>query len=266
MIEETKSQPNLRRINLATMVSIIALGLATLLSYFLVDERVFSWLWRHPSDWPKNDWVQALGLLGKSYVLVWLLLNWICISGRTRLATIGLLALLLAGPIVHPVKLLTRRPRPQHVIKAHLEQEDTSEVIQSWSFPSGDTAAVFAVATAFAPSVAWPWIPVLFTISSAVSLFRVVVLAHYPSDVCAGAAIGIFSGWLILRITRRWLSPDWFRLDRYRSIAGLGVVLIPLFIGLFKGVDDLLIFLKSYGVLFAGIYLVTKAGMWSKWL
>ncbi len=266
MIEEKKSQPHLRRINLTIMVSIIALGLATLLSYFLVDERVFSWLRQHPHDWQKNDWVQALGLLGKSYVLVWLLLNWICISGRTRLATIGLLALLLAGPIVHPVKLLTRRPRPQHVIKAHLQQEDPNGVMQRWSFPSGDTAAVFAVATALAPFIAWPWIPVLFTISSAVSLLRVVVLAHYPSDVCAGAAIGIFSGWLILRISRQWLSPDSFRLDRYRGIAVLGVVLIPPFIGLFKGVDDLLIFLKSYGALVAGIYLIAKAGTWSKWL
>jgi membrane-associated phospholipid phosphatase len=264
VIEEKKSQKHLRRINLATMVSITALDLGALLSYFFVDERVLSWLWQHPCDWTKNNWVQALGLLGKSYVLVWLLLNWIYISGRTRLAIIAMLALLLGGLIVQPVKLLTHRPRPQRVIEARLEQEDTSGVIKSWSFPSGDTSVVFAAATALAPFVAWPWIPILFALSSAVGLFRIAVLAHYPSDVCAGAAMGIFSGWLILRISRRWLPPDWFRSDRYRTIAGLGVVLIPLFIGVFKGVDDLLVFLKSYGVLFAGIYLIVTVRMWSK--
>jgi hypothetical protein len=54
------------------------------------------------------------------------------------------------------------------------------------------------------------------------------------------------------------------RFDWCRGAAVLAVLLIPILFGLFKGLDQLLIFLKTYGLLTAGIYIIVKAGTWSK--
>lgn len=256
----------LRRSDLSILIAIVVLGLAAALSYFFLDARIISRLCQGPNNWHNNDWVEAFKYLGKTWVPIWLLLVWIRVSNRLRPALTGLLALLLLIPIVPPLKVLVGRPRPREVIAASSGAQENNGLDQSLSFPSGDTATVFAVATALACFVRWPWILILFTAASGVGFLRVTVLAHYPSDVCVGAAIGIFSGWLALQIDRRWVSLESPRFNWCRGTAVLGVILIPLLIGLFEGVNDLLIFLKTCGVLTAGIYLIAKAGAWSKWL
>jgi len=268
MVKEETSEPRLHRINFTMWVSVIALGLAALLSYFLFDERTFSWLRDHPSTWPKNSWVKAIRGFGSAWVLIWLLLNWVCATGRQRPALAGLLALLLIAPTVCTLKPLVHRPRPREVIAAATQTEKAeNNNSSSWnlSFPSGDTAVVFAAATALAPFVGWPWGLFFFSIASSVGAMRVVVLAHYPSDVFAGAAIGIFSAWLALQITRRWLSES-SRFNLSRSAAAVGVILTPVLLGLLEGKNHLFTFLKTYGVLVVGIYIAAKGGTWLKQL
>jgi undecaprenyl-diphosphatase len=266
MVKEETSEPRLHRINFTMWVSVIALGLAALLSYFLFDERTFSWLRDHPSTWPKNSWVKAIRGFGIAWVPIWLLFNWVCATGRQRPALAGLLALLLIAPTVCTLKPLVHRPRPREVIAAAMKTEKTennNSSSQNLSFPSGDTAVVFAVAAALVPFVRWPWGLIFFSIAGSVGIMRVVVLAHYPSDVFAGAAIGIFCGWLALQIIRRWLSES-SRFNLSRSTAAVGVILIPVLFGLIEGTERLLTFLKTYGVLAVGIYLVAKGSMWLK--
>jgi undecaprenyl-diphosphatase len=237
-----------------------------LLSYFLFDERTFSWFRDHPSTWQKNSWVKAIRGFGSAWGPIWLLLNWVCATGRQRPALAGLLALLLTFPSVCTLKPLVHRPRPREVIAAATQTEKVeNNNNSSWnlSFPSGDTAVVFAVATALAPFVRWPWGLFFFSIASGVGAMRVVVLAHYPSDVCAGAAIGILSAWLALQIITRWLSES-SRFNLSRSAAAAGAILLPAFFGVFRGTDNLLIFLKTYGALVVGIYIVAKGGTWLK--
>jgi hypothetical protein len=84
------------------------------------------------------------------------------------------------------------------------------------------------------------------------------VLAHYPSDVFAGAALGIFCGWLALQITDQssLLDSHWFKFRRGTVV--LAAVLVLLLISLSENTDDVLLFLKTYGVLTAGIYLIVK--------
>ena len=265
MTEQKIDQHRLRRINLGIWVSIITLGLAALLSYFLFDERIFSWLCRHPSKWYENSWLQAFVLLGKGWVLIWLLLSWVLATGRQRHALVAILVLLLVLPAVVSLKGIVQRPRPEDVedvIKSEIEERNA--FMRSWSFPSGDTAAVFAVATALAPFVSWQWSITLFTISSIIGILRVAVLAHYPSDVCAGAAIGMLISWLASQIASRCQLPELSGFNWYRAIAAAGVILIPALLWLHEGIEQLLTFLKTYGVLVVGIYIVAKGGVWLK--
>jgi len=69
------------------------------------------------------------------------------------------------------------------------------------SFPSGHATTAFAVLVAF--GVLWPKLrPLLWTYAIMVALSRVVLAAHYPSDVVAGAIAGTVGAILV----RDWLA------------------------------------------------------------
>ena len=66
------------------------------------------------------------------------------------------------------------------------------------SFPSGHTTTVFSMAVALgylAPRLRVP----LFGLAAAIALSRVVVQAHYVSDIVAGATLGIVAALLVAR-------------------------------------------------------------------
>lgn len=87
------------------------------------------------------------------------------------------------------------RARPDSAIAGF---EALAENPDRFSFPSGHTAAAFAVAAAFAgePSGLGPLALVLAT---GIGLSRVYLGAHYPLDVGAGAALGALAG-LVARL------------------------------------------------------------------
>lgn len=97
----------------------------------------------------------------------------------------------LLGPIAiginFGVKLLVRRPRPQ------LEGlPPLGGAPSSLSFPSAHATSSFAAATAMtrvAPEAA-----VLFVLAFAIAACRPYLGMHYPSDVLAGAILGIALG------------------------------------------------------------------------
>jgi undecaprenyl-diphosphatase len=72
------------------------------------------------------------------------------------------------------------------------------------SFPSGHTATSFACATvlsAFAPR----WRVPFFVLATLIGLSRVYNAMHYPTDVLAGAALGVLTALLLLAVARRRL-------------------------------------------------------------
>jgi lipid A 4'-phosphatase len=75
-----------------------------------------------------------------------------------------------------------------------------------WSLPSGHATTAAALATAF--SLLWPrgitayWLAALLVMAS-----RIVIDAHYLSDVIAGAALGAIVAWTIWRSFPRLSSP-----------------------------------------------------------
>jgi membrane-associated phospholipid phosphatase len=125
---------------------------------------------------------------------------------RGRLAAVsGLSAVVVAQVICSGLcKQLTDRPRPPEEWFPHDEVEDRPD---SSSFPSGHTAAAAAFAAAVVP--AWPPAGTLCAVPAAmVAVERVWSGAHYPTDVVAGAAIGLASAGLVRyapRLVRRSL-------------------------------------------------------------
>jgi hypothetical protein len=138
-------------------------------------------------------------------------------------------------------------------------QEKQLDSVHYLSFPSGDAAVAFAVATVIISFVTWPLACLLLAASIGVALLRVTAMAHYPSDVLVGAAIGICAGWLSVQIERRrlLLVQPWFNLNH--DIAILGIIAIPILLGLFEGFDKLAMFLKTYGLLVVCILLTIGA-------
>ncbi|MBI5453696.1 MAG: phosphatase PAP2 family protein [Deltaproteobacteria bacterium] len=137
------------------------------------------------------------------------------------------LAVALGGVAVHILKAAFERPRIAHggadsVVRL-LENPSIFDLTGRYnSFPSGHATAAFAVA--YVLSKRYPRLAIPLDITAMlVSAARVWLGSHYPTDVLAGAFLGISAGYLVVTKTRareKWL------------IAGLGLLVI--FISFFK--------------------------------
>ena len=79
------------------------------------------------------------------------------------------------------------------------------------SLPSGHATNVFAALIAV--GVIWPRLRgIMWAYALIIALSRVVVLAHYPSDVFAGAIVGAVGA---------WLARDWFAARRLGFVIGV---------------------------------------------
>ncbi|MDN0199513.1 phosphatase PAP2 family protein [Streptomyces sp. S.PNR 29] len=116
-----------------------------------------------------------------------------------RAAAAGLVSMALAETAASCVfKQLCQRRRPPKEWISHEEVHDRPD---SSSFPSGHTAA--AVGFTAAAAVIWPAAGAVCAVPTlAVAFERVHTGAHYPSDVAAGAAIGLAATALTRRAPR----------------------------------------------------------------
>ena len=112
----------------------------------------------------------------------------------------AILAMILARlVIVEIVRLFWSRSRPfvENNINVLLTHSPTS------SFPSGHAAFYFALATAVYFYNKKSGL-LFFLAAILISFSRVFVGVHWPSDILAGAVVGIFSGWLVILFSRRY--------------------------------------------------------------
>lgn len=133
--------------------------------------------------------------------LMWIVLSvLLLLFPRTRKAGFWALIALLLGALCTNVVLkpLVGRTRPWLVVEglSYLVQEKDMN-----SFPSGHTCAAFSAGVAWAGFAQRRWLKLL-CIGQAVlmGLSRIYVGVHFPTDVLAGAAVGIFCAWLALRL------------------------------------------------------------------
>lgn len=171
-----------------------------------MDARIVVWVATHRAG-PLDALFVALGTIEKLGA-VWIVLAF-AVGGLERLgwrrsfalAVYTALVTLAADAASFAVKDLTHRPRP---FVAH-PQIEPLYVVHSSSMPAGHAATAFAGAVLL--SSVRPQLRVWFVVLAATIAFsRIYVGVHYPTDVLAGAAIGVAvggAGALLLR----WARP-----------------------------------------------------------
>lgn len=133
----------------------------------------------------------------ESWLLGVLLLSAGGIEGRRQAALLALSAGLATG-LSQILKRVAGRPRPAVGLA---EFAPRIECPDEFSFPSGHTAAAFAVAAAFLGEPT-PLALLGVTLASGIGLSRMALGAHYPLDVAAGALLGAGCGF----VARWWLG------------------------------------------------------------
>ena len=101
-----------------------------------------------------------------------------------------LCSVLIAGLVPDLCKYLVRRERPN---RALVRRHDTrvAQLGNAWdSFPSGHAIHLSAIAASAQRLVPRRWRATLRTALGALAATRIMLLAHYPSDVVAGWGIG----------------------------------------------------------------------------
>jgi len=128
-----------------------------------------------------------------------------------RLALYFLVTIGSASALVHLFKFVIGRARPELFLDygAHSLTPFANEWLFE-SFPSGHSAAVGSFFGAFAMLA--PRLRILFALGALIiGITRVVVGAHYPSDVAAGLLLGL---WIALMTAFIFARQNWlFRLD-----------------------------------------------------
>jgi membrane-associated phospholipid phosphatase len=157
-----------------------------------LDLKLLRWMRTHGHTPVVEDAAVALGKAGNN-ALVWFLLGAaLAIIDNGRWESWLICALL--GPFAiglnYAIKLMVKRPRP--VLEG---LPPLGGAPSSLSFPSAHATSSFAVATAMVrvdPALAGA-----FLVAFALALGRPYLGMHYPSDVLAGAFLGIVLGLIV---------------------------------------------------------------------
>jgi membrane-associated phospholipid phosphatase len=125
------------------------------------------------------------------------------VSARPRLLWALLFAALPATLFSRGLKLLFERPRPAAELSPDLAHF-VGPLYKALSFPSGHSTTAFVVAAGFCAFIERRvWRITALGLAVAVALSRVLVGAHWPADILAGAAGGWLCGMLGVVVSRR---------------------------------------------------------------
>lgn len=162
---------------------------------------------RHITDIGTSGWMWALTLLLAAAA------SWARWKDRTRrdlaLAAFGERAMFImatlatSGLLPQAIKLFVGRGRPKFL------ETDGPFLFKAFtfnasyaSFPSGHATTMFAMAVAFGYLLP-RWRAPLFLLAAVIALSRVIVRAHYPTDIFAGACLGAAAAYLTARAFAR---------------------------------------------------------------
>lgn len=194
----------------------VSIGVAIIVLMYALDAseigwmppRGTAWLWplRILTDFGKSAYM--LSALGVVLVMVALLYPGARGTARALLIAFGTRILFIFLAVLLPVltgevlKDIVGRGRPFVGGKANAFNFSHFSGSEAYaSFPSGHATAAFALA--FAVSAVWPHLRTAMLIYAVtIAATRLVLLAHHPSDVVAGALLGVIGAMLV----RYWFA------------------------------------------------------------
>jgi undecaprenyl-diphosphatase len=160
-----------------------------------MDAAILGWIAAHRAGW-LDGVMWALTLAGSAGA-VWIaaaVVAGLADHRRSMAAWQAGLAILLAWTVSDGlIKPLVHRPRPE----ARLANPVVADRRPSGpSFPSGHASS--SAAGALMLSSAWPpGAPAFWLLAAGISVSRVYLGVHYPSDVLAGFAVGLLLAWFV---------------------------------------------------------------------
>lgn len=157
-----------------------------------LDQKILYWLNIRVASWGfLNKFLAEYLIYTIPIVLLWL---WFYDQKSKKVAMRAFASVMLAWPILTLIiGKIVNRPRP-------FELEQIKELLfhrPTYSFPSDHAVALFALVASFWLS-GYKKLSLFFLgVAIMVSVFRVATGLHFPSDVLAGAILGLLAGWLV---------------------------------------------------------------------
>jgi membrane-associated phospholipid phosphatase len=192
------------------------IGAAIIVLMYMLDATEIGWMPPRGTAWL---WpVRILTDFGKAAYVLWLLAATLLVlaiafprmrgTARSVLVSFGTRILFIFFAVLLPVltgeiiKDIVGRGRPFVGGQANAFNFSHFAGTEAYaSFPSGHATTAFALA--FAVSAVWPHLRVaMFVYAVAIAASRLVLLAHHPSDVVAGALIGMIGAMFV----RYWFA------------------------------------------------------------
>ncbi len=187
-----------------TGVSLIGLIFIYAICFVWLDRPIDVWLHLHAPTSIYYAWSIWIGEVCKSshwsiLALLAIFIGLACqTGGRKQTGKNWLLiafSVLIAQFVCLAFKVILGRYRPELLFSEHLYGFHFLATKHAWtSSPSGHTTSAFATLFAIGYACRKYWLTVLLLLCAAViAISRVIITAHYPSDVIFGAYIGIIT-------------------------------------------------------------------------
>lgn len=160
----------------------------------LIFQQINSWA-------GENVCLDSLGIFFAEY-LIYILVGVALLLFRKNLKRAvfaGLAAVLAKFGIVELIRIFWSRTRPFIENNVNLLIEKASDP----SFPSGHASASFALSYVVYYYNKKAGI-FFFVASFLIAITRVFVGVHWPLDIVGGAVVGVFSGWLVIKISQKF--------------------------------------------------------------
>ena len=171
--------------------------------FHTVDQSILLWLQDAIRCPALSALLVPLTIVGEGGI-IWILISAVMLFfPRTRkIGWMALVAMLLCYLLNDKLfKVLVERPRP---LFAMANLQTLIPIPLSWSFPSGHACSSFAAATIYSHGGEKRWLKAVFwALAVTMAFSRMYVGVHYPTDVLAGALVGVVGSSLIWRMLQR---------------------------------------------------------------